>query len=108
MIGAEQLEKCVLEAIARVRRDGWVDHSIGGLRNLVAQAAGTDAATATFSNTELVDAVTSLEGRGLISFEKTVQGGRVRTYAELKTFDYLDDLTIFQRGSFRLKLTHDG
>lgn len=108
MVGAEQLEKSILEAIVRVRRDGWADLSIGGLRTLVAQAAGTDAANAAFSNTELSDALVSLVKRGLILFEKSVGAGKYLSYEQLETIDQLDDSAIFHQGSFRLKLTHEG
>lgn len=108
MIGAEQLEKLILEAIARVGRDTWVDCSIGELRSQVAEAGGTDSSNAPFSNAILVDALVSLIERGLISFEKTVQGGRIRDYKGLKILEVMDEWNIFNRGSFRLKLTHEG
>jgi len=107
VIGAEQLEKLILEAVARRGREWWADHSLGDLRNRVTEAAGTDSSNAP-SDTGLVDALVSLEGRGLISIEKVVGGGRIRTYEQLKTTEFLDDLAIFHRGSFRLKLTHEG
>lgn len=108
MISAEQLEKLILEAVARRGRDMWADFSLGDLKNRVADAAGLVSPNAPCSDTALVDVLVSLEGRGLISIVKAVGGGRVRTYEQLKTTEFLDDLAIFQRGSFRLKLTHDG
>ena len=107
MISAGQLEKLILEAVARRGIDGWADSSLGDLKNRVADAAGLVSPNAP-SDTGLVDVLVSLEKRGLISIEKVVEGGRIRTYEQLQTIDGLENFTIFQRGTFRLKLTHDG
>src|SRR5713226_8900264 len=106
MVNPEHLERLVLEGVAKVSRAAWVPFSLGELRNRVVEA---DKQAADASSTELVETVVALEAGNQLSIQKwqgspaiLVPYDRVSSQRE----SYIS--AFFLRGSFELRLTHDG
>lgn len=106
MVNPEHLERLVLEAVAKVGRDAWVPFSVGELRNRVAEA---DKQAGDASPTELVETVIALEAGNQLSIQKWQGSPAILVpYDRASSQREIDGSAFFFRGSFELRLTHDG
>jgi diguanylate cyclase (GGDEF)-like protein len=106
MLNPQRLERLVLEAVAKVSRDRWVPLSVAELINRVPES---DKQAANASSTEIVETVIALEEGNLISIQKWQGSPPILVPydpASSKRESYIS--AFFWRGSFELRLTHDG
>jgi uncharacterized protein (TIGR02391 family) len=106
MIDANRLEELIIRAINTVSDDEWVTMSVPDLGNRIAELDRSSVGTST---TGLVEAVTFLESKGLISLEK-YQGSPpiLVPYDRAKSQEKVYRMSYFGRGTFSLRLTHQG
>jgi hypothetical protein len=106
MFTPDQLENLVPIAISKVSRTDWVPLSISDLRNRI-----TEISRAAPDWTELLDAVAALEANGRMQMQKWQgpSGSAIRVpYDPLRSREQRCRSTYFCRGSFQLRLTHEG
>jgi len=106
MVGAARLEQLILEAIAIVSSDEWVQNSIGGwLARIGSLEHGADGT----SFTALVEAMIALESADQISIRK-YQGLTpiAIPYSRAESQQATYRSAYFLRGAFDLRLTHGG
>jgi hypothetical protein len=101
----QQLESAILDAISRVRTDGWVPCSIENLRNRM-EEIDTDAANASISN--ITEAIISLAQEGHLLVGKREDGGKRILLDSQKRLDEGYVTNFFALGTFELKLSHQG
>ena len=102
---ARDLEGSILKAIARVRSDDWLPCSLGDLRNRMREF---DADAGNASINSIAEAAISLNQDGHMLLGKRDDGGRRSAFDVQKQFDEGYISNFFGRGSFELKLTHQG
>ena len=99
------LESAILKAIARVRPDEWLPCSLGDLR-LRMKDIDSDALNASMNS--IVEAAVFLVQEGYVLLGKREDGGKRLPFDLQKQFDEGYISNFFGRGSFELKLTHEG
>jgi hypothetical protein len=102
---ARDLEWAILKAVARVRNDEWLPCSLGDLRNRVREV-DADAGNASFNS--MAEAAISLNQEGHLQLGKREDGIRRLPFDLQKQFDEGYISNFFGRGSFELKMTHQG
>ena len=102
---ARDLELAILKAVALVRNDDWLPCSFGDLRNRMREF---DADAGNASVTSIAEAAISLNQVGHLLLGKRDDGGRRSAFDVQKQFDEAYISNFFGRGSFELKLTHQG
>lgn len=102
---ARDLERTILKAVALVRNDDWLPCSFGDLRNRMREF---DADAGNASVTSIAEAAISLNQVGHLLLGKRDDGGRRSAFDVQKQFDEAYISTFFGRGSFEVKLTHQG
>jgi hypothetical protein len=102
---AHNLELAILTAVARVRNDEWLPCSLGDLRNRLREA-NPDAGNASINS--ISEAAISLNQEGHLLLGKREDGVRRLPFDLQKQFDEGYISNFFCRGSFELKVTHQG
>jgi hypothetical protein len=102
---ARNLELAILTAVVRVRNDEWLPCSLGDLRNRLREVEA-DAGNASVNS--IAEAAISLNQEGHLLLGKREDGGRRLPFDLQKQFDEGYISNFFCRGSFELKLTHQG
>jgi hypothetical protein len=102
---ARNLELAILTAVVRVRNDEWLPCSLGDLRNRLREVE-PDAGNASVNS--IAEAAISLNQEGHLLLGKREDGGRRLPFDLQKQFDEGYISNFFCRGSFELKLTHQG
>lgn len=106
MVESVRLERLILEAIANVRRDEWVQEPIVGWRNRI---CALDAEANGLSHPALVEAIIALEKVDLITIRKFQGSNPIPVlYDRSKSHEEIYRSYYFTRGSFDLRLTHEG
>jgi diguanylate cyclase (GGDEF)-like protein len=104
MVDPLQLEKTILRIITGLKIDDWVQLTLGTLRNRLSDIR-TDLGLATEG--EMVDCVSSLEARSLITIRKFDNLTYV-PFARPRAMEEQYRVQFFWIGSFELKSTHEG
>src|SRR5689334_11460311 len=101
----ETLESTILNAVARATMDDWLPCSIGDLRNRMREI-DSNAANATIIT--IAEAILSLAQNNALLVGRRQDGGKQFSFDFQRQSDegYLSDF--FTRGSFEIKLTHEG
>jgi hypothetical protein len=102
---ARNLEWAILKAVARVRDDEWLPCSLGDLRNRLREV-DPDAGNASINC--IAEAAISLNQEGHLLLGKREDGVRRLPFDLQKQFDEGYISNFFYRGSFELKVTHQG
>jgi hypothetical protein len=102
---ARNLELAILTAVVRVRNDEWLPCSLGDLRNRLREVE-PDAGNASVNS--IAEAAISLNQEGHLLLGKREDGGSRLPFDLQKQFDEGYISNFFCRGSFELKLTHQG
>jgi len=102
---AHNLELAILTAVVRVRNDEWLPCSLGDLRNRLT-VVEPDVGNASVNS--IAEAAISLSQEGHLLLGKREDGGRRLPFDLQKQFDEGYISNFFCRGSFELKLTHQG
>ncbi len=101
----EALESTILNAVARATTDDWLACSVGDLRNRIREI-DSDAANATING--IADAILSLAQDNALLVGKREDGGRRLSFDFQRRPDQGYISNFFGRGSFEIKLTHEG
>jgi hypothetical protein len=102
---SRNLELAILTAVARVRNDDWLPCSLGELRNRLREV-NPDAGNASINS--ISEAAISLNQESHLLLGKRGDGVRRHPFDLQKQFDEGYISNFFCRGSFELKLTHQG
>ena len=102
---ARNLELAILTAVVRVRNDEWLPCSLGDLRNRLREV-NPDAGNASINS--IAEAAISLNQEGHLLLGKREDGVSRLPFDLQKQFDEGYISNFFCRGSFELKLTHQG
>lgn len=101
----ETLETTILNAVARATADDWLACSVGDLRNRMSEI-DSDAANATING--IADAILSLAQGSALLVGKREDGGKRLPFDFQRRSDQGYISNFFSRGSFEIKLTHEG
>jgi len=104
-VTARNLELAILRAVARVRDDEWLPCSLGDLRNGLREV-NPEAGNASFNS--IAEAAISLNHEGHLLLGKREHGVRRLPFDLQRQLDEVYISNFFGRGSFELKLTHQG
>jgi pyrimidine deaminase RibD-like protein len=101
----ESLESTILNAVARATADDWLACSVGDLRNRIGEI-DSDAANATING--IAEAILSLAHENALLVGKRENGGKRLSFDFQRRPDQGYISNFFGRGSFEIKLTHEG
>ena len=104
-MSTEALESTILNAVARASADDWLVCSAGDLRNRMKEI-DSDAGNATIN--AIADAILSLVQDNALLIGKREDGGKRLSFDFQRRTDQGYMSNFFGRGSFEIKLTHEG
>lgn len=99
------LEKTILNAVAKVKPDDWLACSVGDLRNRMGEI---DANAANTTMNTIADAILFLAQDNALLVGKRQDGGKRLPLDVQRQLDHEYVSNFFGRGSFEIKLTHEG